>query len=276
MRRFHEPYRTGSDARAALGTCGSGGAVPCATLDRIHVPGCRRIAEGTWSEEAGRRAGTQSGVPPQFECKNQDGVIALPSPLTETAIREGLRERLRAGSAKRLTIEEFWVPRSNERADLVTVGEWLDGYEIKSGRDNLRRLPRQVAAYGRVFDHCWAVVAEKHCAAVTTQLPAWWGIKVVCDAEPLRLIDLRPARLNPDVDSETLVRLLWREEVFEALQSFGMAPGPGSPRHQLWGELLAKTTVAQLQEVVRQSLARRDPARARIPTRRFSLSPAAA
>jgi hypothetical protein len=48
-------------------------------------------------------------------------------------------------------------------------------YEIKSERDDLTRLPGQVAVYGQVLDRATLVVAERHCAAALTLIPDWWA-----------------------------------------------------------------------------------------------------
>ncbi len=49
-------------------------------------------------------------------------------------------------------VEEFWLPLSNRRADLALVGPLLEGVEVKTHHDSLKRLPGQAAAYGSVFD----------------------------------------------------------------------------------------------------------------------------
>jgi hypothetical protein len=72
----------------------------------------------------------------------------------EAAVRDTLRQEVRAKSCVSETIDEFWVPRTNERADLAAIGSRLWGFEIKTDRDTLRRLPRQVEAYNRLFDMC--------------------------------------------------------------------------------------------------------------------------
>jgi peptidoglycan hydrolase-like protein with peptidoglycan-binding domain len=67
-----------------------------------------------------------------------------------------------AAPASAEAVFEFWVPQSNGRADVAVIGTTMDGFEIKTERDSLRRLPRQADAYSRVFDHCHAVLAHRH------------------------------------------------------------------------------------------------------------------
>ncbi len=196
--------------------------------------------------------------------------------MTEGLIRSALRQRVLADCAVQDTVDEFWVPRSNERADLVAVGSLLEGFEIKTDRDTLKRLPRQATAYGRVFDRCVAVVADRHVNGAAAIVPNWWGITMVSVNGSVEFVSLRNPQPNPTPDPETLVRLLWRDEVISALRCMGFEPGERSPRSVLWQELLGVATQAELCQIVRRAILTRNPARARIPTRRFTKqSPAA-
>jgi hypothetical protein len=188
----------------------------------------------------------------------------------EATVRRALRDRLLSQlSGPRETIEEFWVPRSNERADLVVVGGSLDAFEIKTDRDTLRRLPRQVDAYGRLFDRCTAVVAAKHLDGASDLLPEWWGITLIGEGETPRFEEKRGAQANPRIDPQTLVRLLWRDDAVAALAELGHPPDPGASRGALWGEILDRSSISGLRRTVRLAILNRDPAGARIPTRHF-------
>jgi hypothetical protein len=197
--------------------------------------------------------------------------------VSEAAVRDALRDHVLASThGAREALEELWVPISNERADLAVIGEWMHGFEIKTHGDTLKRLPRQVCAYGRLFDCCTAVVAEKHLDRAAAIVPDWWGITTVAINGGVAFSAVRPARRNTLIDPETLVRLLWRDEVFAALLDLGAAPDPRAPRGSLWTELLRTATLAQLKAAVRRALLGRDQAQARIPTRRFAPQVAAA
>ncbi len=185
-------------------------------------------------------------------------------------MRDALRTHLLAGVVgARDTLEELWVPRSNERADLALLGRRMDGFEIKTERDTLRRLPRQVGAYGRLFDRCTVVVADNHREKAEGIVPDWWGITTVAVNGHVSFATVRNARQNPALDPETLVRLLWRDEVMGALHALGAEPNPKAHRASLWNELLSSATLTQLRRAVRAALLNRDAASARIPTRRF-------
>jgi hypothetical protein len=196
--------------------------------------------------------------------------------MLEQEVRDALRSQVLDGSAAEQTVDEFWMPCTNARADLVAVGSSLDGFEIKTSRDTLRRLPRQALAYGRVFDTCTAVVDERHRDAAVTILPDWWGITVIHSSEGMDLVAWREARANPEVDPATIVRLLWRDEAASALARLGREVTARTSRGAMWEELLTCADVDDLRLIVRQAIIRRNPARARIPTRRFKPAGAAA
>jgi hypothetical protein len=188
----------------------------------------------------------------------------------EAVVRAALRAHLLTSTAgAQDAVEELWVPCSHERADLAVLGRTMDGFEIKTDRDTLRRLPRQIAAYGRLFDRCTVVIADKHCEKATELAPAWWGITAIAVNGCVSFKTVRKPRQNPGPDPETLVRLLWRDEAMMALRELGAEPDPKAHRASLWSELLATTTLSQLRRAVRGALIGRDATQARIATRRF-------
>lgn len=190
--------------------------------------------------------------------------------MSEAIVRGALRAHVMASVAgARDTFEELWVPRSNERADIAVIGRWMDGFEIKTERDTLKRLPRQMVAYGRLFDRCTAVVAERHRHDAAAILPDWWGITTVHINGAVTFAPVRKAKANPRIDPEVLVRLLWRDEVFHALISLGRTPDRRTTRSRLWAELLRLASPSQLRAAVRDALLTRTGEQAKIPTRRF-------
>jgi hypothetical protein len=86
---------------------------------------------------------------------------------------------------------------------------------------------------------------------------------------------VRRSQMNPAVDAEVLVRLLWRDEAFHALTGMGAQPDPRSHRASLWRELLDRCSVRQLRSVVRGALLRRDEALRRFPARGSVAAPGA-
>ncbi len=165
-------------------------------------------------------------------------------------------------------IEEFWVPASNERVDLSAVGEELWAFEIKSPRDSLKRLPRQIEAFSRLFDRCTAVLATKHLDNGTQMLPPWWGVIDAGENVGDVLGWRRPPKANPEVDLALLVRLLWRDEAAGALAELGIVAPERLGRQAMWRLLLKEAEPSILRQCIRTTLRARDHRSARIPTRR--------
>lgn len=192
---------------------------------------------------------------------------------SEATVRHSLREDiLGAVQGHAEVIYEFWVPKSNERADVVVIGALMQGFEIKTERDNLKRLPRQTEAYARVFDRCHAVLAERHIDRAMDILPTSWGVLVIETEPRLNFRELRGAVVNDAVDAEVLVRLLWRDEAHAALCALGCVPDPRAGRFRMWELLLALLDIDGIKQVVRDALLQRDPTRARISSHRIAVS----
>lgn len=117
-----------------------------------------------------------------------------------------------------LVVEEMGLHHGQARADVAALSSVIHGFELKSERDNLRRLPLQVFWYGRVLDRCTLVAAEAHLAHTLAVVPSWWGVKRVHRrGVELVLEQVREARPNPEQQLVDLARLLWREEALEEL-----------------------------------------------------------
>lgn len=180
--------------------------------------------------------------------------------MRDLEIRRALRQRLTTdfgGDPTTLIVEELGICRGTVRADMAVVNGALKGFEIKSERDNLSRLPGQASAYNKVFDTVTIVVAARHLRNVEAMVPAWWSIFRADDngrACP-DLVRIRGEGLNLDVDPFALVQLLWRDEALQAVEANGLAAGLRSkPRRYLWSALAENVKLADLRELVRMQL----------------------
>lgn len=143
------------------------------------------------------------------------------------------------------------------RVDLAVVNGNLTGYEIKSARDTLRRLPGQVATYSRVLDFAVLVVADNHVEHARELVRPWWGLTVasVRDGGGVDLTVQRPPRRNAAVDPFALAQLLWRDEALAELTCRGLDRGIRSkPRQQIWARLAEELSLSDLRDVVRRRL----------------------
>jgi hypothetical protein len=146
------------------------------------------------------------------------------------------------------------------RVDVAVLNGELAGYELKSARDTLGRLPVQVRVYSQVLDKATLVVAACHQERALTMLPDWWGVIVASDdlRGATRLEWRRWPQANPGIAGEALIQLLWRSEVLEELSGRGLDHGyRGANRSVLRARLCGSLPLGELRDVVRERLKRR-------------------
>ena len=177
-------------------------------------------------------------------------------------IREALRVEMRAvhgSDPDTLILEEMGLCQGIVRVDVAVVNGSLHGYEIKSERDTLARLPSQAEIYNRVFDFVTIVTARKHERKVADSVPQWWGISIaVPTVSGLTLHKRRRARQNKQLNPISLVQLLWREETLLALAQLGLAEGLKSKKRDIFSARLAGSVdLTTLSSIVREAVKRR-------------------
>jgi hypothetical protein len=176
-------------------------------------------------------------------------------------IRKALREimaSVHGNEPDTLIVEELGLCQGTARVDLAVVNGSLHGYEIKSERDTLIRLPAQTEVYSRTLDFVTIVGAQSHEDKISSMVPAWWGIWIAAqEADRLRLQEKRAPRKNPSTDPFSVAQFLWREEALQALADYNLAAGMKSKtRDKLWRRL-AGLDVTVLSSIVRERLKQR-------------------
>ena len=156
-------------------------------------------------------------------------------------------------------VEEMGVWSGSVRIDVALINGSLSGYELKSDRDTLERLPRQLALYGRVFDYLHLIVGRRHVEKAQKILPEWWGIKIAVQGEQeVELIDHHKPSPNPAPDAYLIAELLSKEEAIGVLETFGLGKGWRSKKIRLVHERLAKELpLRELRDEVRAVLKQR-------------------
>jgi hypothetical protein len=158
-------------------------------------------------------------------------------------------------------VPELGIFQGTSRIDIAVINGFLHGYEIKSERDTLTRLPNQAAAYGQVFDTVTIVAGSSHITQVRAIVPKWWGI---LEAKPLRggdvkLLRRRVERPNPIVNPVAVAQLLWKDEALMLLSLEGDVRGLRSkPRRIVWEALAAQIPLDVLRAKVREVLKTRE------------------
>lgn len=143
--------------------------------------------------------------------------------LKDKDIREPLFDFLEDTYGKVRIIEEKTMGRS--RADLVMITETgLVGIEIKSDADTYARLASQVKDYDRFYDCNIVVVGSSHGIHIKEHVPDHWGIITVEEVEGVPdFYMLRNPEQNPNFKLENKLGILWRPELSQIQQKYGMA-----------------------------------------------------
>lgn len=175
------------------------------------------------------------------------------------AVRQMLAAKFDRDEGTRI-VEEMGIWSGSVRIDLAVINGELSGFELKSERDTLERLPSQSDLYSRVFDRIVLVVAGRHVDKACGMIPSWWGVIVATEA--CGAIDLSGARepaLNPSPDPYLVAQLLWKEEALSVLDTMGMARGMRAKRVKVIHQLLAKElSYSALAAHVRSALKQRN------------------
>lgn len=174
-------------------------------------------------------------------------------------VRVALRSRLFAehkGDSDTRVVEEMGIWSGSVRIDVAVINGELSGYEIKSDRDTLERLPVQAEIYSRSFDRVSLVVGAKHVKKANAIVPKWWGIIIARESENgLLLSERRTPKLNPRPDPVMVARLLWRDEALRILEQHDLDRGFRSkPAETIYNRLADELPYIRLSQHVRHAL----------------------
>ncbi|HKY53091.1 MAG TPA: sce7726 family protein [Anaerolineales bacterium] len=148
--------------------------------------------------------------------------------MNEHKLRKALRSKVLANYAKdpnTRIVDELGLRHGAARIDVAVVNGIIHGFELKSEKDNLKRLPRQIEIYNSVLDKVTLVVADHHVNAASKMIPEWWGIMIATFDRRKRILFefQRSANTNPSVDLVSVCKLLWRNEALGLLRELGEA-----------------------------------------------------
>ncbi|QDQ87722.1 sce7726 family protein [Alcaligenaceae bacterium SJ-26] len=165
-------------------------------------------------------------------------------------------EVIHAGDSDTLMLDELGVLNGATRIDIAVINGQIEGFELKSEKDTLERLPAQRDIYNKVFNKVSLVVAENHCAAAIDIVPKWWGIMLAKPAKDRVVVAWkRKPKLNPSLDAATVASLLWRDEALGVLERYNAASGVRSkPREALYERLASFLDLNTLSTEVRNIL----------------------
>ncbi|MET3160497.1 sce7726 family protein [Bradyrhizobium diazoefficiens] len=182
--------------------------------------------------------------------------------MRDSDVRKAVRAMLdtrHAGDCDTRIVEEMGVWSGSVRIDIAVINGSLSGFELKSDRDTLDRLPLQRDLYSRVFDSVELIVGRRHVEKAKALIPDWWGIALAADNDGgVDLLPVRPATPNPTIDPFLVAQLLWKDEAIAVLESHGLARGWKSKRAKLVHQhLSASLSLDDLRAHVRAALKKR-------------------
>ena len=153
--------------------------------------------------------------------------------------------------------EEFGVRHGTARIDIAVINGEMHGYEIKSDRDTLKRLSKQMNEYNAVFDKLTLVVGRRHLYNAINIIPDWWGIMIakIDTNKKVAFYTIRKADDNPEQVGVSIARLLWRGEALRILEEQNKAIGFRSkPRDLIYKRLANVLDTETLKDQVKYTL----------------------
>jgi hypothetical protein len=181
------------------------------------------------------------------------------SNLRDAEIRSALRDRLRsihADEPDTAIIDELSLSQGQARVDLAVVNGSFSGYEIKSDRDTLTRLPSQRAVYELCFNTITMVVGSCHVQECMENVPEEWGVweAIRGTNTAIEFRECRQATVNEHISPHQVVQLLWRDEAGAALRDLGREVRTKATRRELWNALVDAVSPNDLFKLVRDQL----------------------
>lgn len=121
------------------------------------------------------------------------------------------------------------------KADLVILNGTATAYEIKSERDSLARLSRQISSYRKVFGAVNVITCNEHLEGVIAEVPEDVGLMLLSSRYQIQTVRdsiNQPERTCPITTFESL-RL---SEARNVLKLLGVSP-PNVPNTRMHGEM---------------------------------------
>jgi hypothetical protein len=212
---------------------------PCADLSKVTNDHGRRpglFAKGSTAREATaiyvekdatgiQRTSAAMATKAELRVDGAVPTTATSGSTRDPDIRSALRDLLASSvtDTDTLVVEELPIAFGFVKMDVAVLNGRLEGYEIKSDRDRLNRLGRQMELYAPLFDRLTVITTARHVERVRAEVPPWCGISTVdVKDEHMVFTSDRPALSNPDWDVLAVLFLLWQSETVALARAHGL------------------------------------------------------
>lgn len=160
--------------------------------------------------------------------------------------------------------EELSLNFDEARIDVAAINGLIEGFEIKSDLDSMKRFARQMRVYSRCFEALWLVTTDRHLALAQRTLPRSWGIRLARLAgDGVVLETVRPAQLRKGLTKSYLLALLRKDELLGLLHDSEPAYAVTLPAHRLRQRCASELRLARIREAVVSTLKSRPEWRVR-------------
>ena len=183
---------------------------------------------------------------------------------SDSEIRKALHQKILKkyhSCSETLVIDELGLAHGRNRVDIAVLNGVLKGFEIKSSKDTLKRLPKQIAEYEKTFQKFDLVAAENHLEQCLDIAPSWFGVRVVSKGRQgaIHFKTIKRGSYNNAVSKEAMAHLLWRKEALNALsaseqvESFARAN-----RKEIYRKLCSLLSETELTQTIKRCFIERD------------------
>lgn len=181
-----------------------------------------------------------------------------------SVVLNSIADSAREANLNHRVVEEMGICRGVARVDIAVIEDAIYGYEIKSDRDTLQRLPNQIALYSKVLDYVTLISGSSHMSKIKAMIPSWWGLSEARVQNGVVTIhDVRSPTINPIIDMGSVLELLWKNELLDVLKENSNAKSlAGKTRSYLVDKIISNSTEQQISSLVRNKLYTRQDWRA--------------
>ena len=165
-----------------------------------------------------------------------------------------------------LVIDELGIKHGKCRADIAVINDHFIGFELRSNKDTLNRLPNQIITYNTIFDYITIIIEKCHQKVIKSMIPNWWGI-IICRENNDQIIfnKVRRPKINNYIDSLSIAELLWKNEAIEILLKKGLSNNISrKPRRILYQYIQNHFNIVELKHIVKNRLQSRTAWRGQI------------
>lgn len=157
-------------------------------------------------------------------------------------------------------VEEMSLFANRSRIDIAVINGQLVGYEIKSDRDTISRLPNQISVYGQIFDNVTVISGPKHINKLVDFLPNYCGLILSePDSNEIKFTSIIKPTQSNEQSGFMIASLLWHEEACQLLKNIGLGKGVRKKRiKDLWQDLAENLSIENLSIQVREKLKSRE------------------